>query len=39
LGSQVTQDVSVEIALGDAHVIVTGKDGRFESALATGSGS
>jgi type II secretion system protein H len=39
LGSQATHDLSVEIALGEDRVKVTGKDGHFQSVLAPGDGT
>jgi type II secretion system protein H len=39
LGNRTTHDLSVEIALGEARVKVTGKAGRFKSAPAAGDGT
>jgi type II secretion system protein H len=39
LGNQVTHDFSVEIALGEDRVKVTGKDGHFQSVPVPGDGT
>jgi len=39
LGNQGAHDVSVEIASGEAHAMITSTAGHFQSALAVGSGT
>jgi general secretion pathway protein H len=39
LDSQGAHDVSLEIASGEAHALITGTAGRFRSALASGDGT
>jgi general secretion pathway protein H len=39
LGSRGAQEVTVEIAMGDARARITRTDGRFQSALLTGDGT
>ncbi len=39
LGNLGAHDLSVELALGDAHAVITGLDGHFQSALAPENGT